>query len=241
MIFGFFILGLISLLGLLSFVSYIAWWYPLELISHFRVQYLCLSIIVTGLLLLFWWQKVIKVKALFSISLWLCLLVIILNAVEVIPWYFPHSQQINTNTEKKVRLLSFNINVQNQQYQDIVNVVEKNNPDVALFVEIDQASVDKLKPGLNKLLPYFFKSPGGGLALFSRLPIQDVRGDTLNTDNYNLLATIKINGKPVQLIGTHALIPFKRITFHVRNRQLAALAKFIKQEKNRSSYLEILI
>ncbi|MEM7726720.1 MAG: endonuclease/exonuclease/phosphatase family protein, partial [Cyanobacteria bacterium P01_A01_bin.45] len=93
-----------------------------------------------------------------------------------------------------------------------------------------QDSVNKLKPGLNEFLPYSFKSPGGGLALFSRLPIQDARGDTLNFNSYNLLATIEINQKPVQLIATHPVIPVKMDTFHRRNRHLDVIADFVKQE-----------
>jgi hypothetical protein len=77
-------------LGLLSVLCYIAWFWPLELLTHFRIQYLILSLIVSSVLVILWRTRHLKSKALVLAAL----LLVGLNGIEVIPWYLPHSQQV---------------------------------------------------------------------------------------------------------------------------------------------------
>ena len=100
-------------------------------------------------------------------------------------------------------------------------------PDITLFIEADQNAVNNLNTGLKNILPYSFKSPGGGLALLSRLAIEDARGDNLNAKNTNLIATLLINNQPVKFIGTHPFVPVKPSTFHRRNLHLPVLSDYI--------------
>lgn len=120
-----------------------------------------------------------------------------------------------------------NINIQNNHYQEIIDVVREENPDIALFMEVEPNTFRNLNTRLKDIFPSSFRTPGGGLALFSRLPIKDVRGDKLNANNHNLIATVLINNQPITLIGTHPLVPVKPSTFTKRNLQLAALSDYI--------------
>ncbi len=211
-------------LGLLSVSSYIAWFWPLELLTHFRIQYLILSLIVSTVLVILWRTRHLKRKGLVLAAL----LLVGLNGIEVIPWYLPHSQQVIGKAATPIRILSFNINVQNERDNEVIKVVRDNHPDVALFLEVDRDAVENLKTGLKDTLPYSFRSPGGGLALLSRFPIQDSRGDNFKgKGGHNLIVTLEIDRQLIQLIGTHPLVPVKRKTFHSRNRQLAALSDYI--------------
>jgi endonuclease/exonuclease/phosphatase (EEP) superfamily protein YafD len=214
------------ILGFLSLGSYIAWFWPLELLAHFRVHYLIISLIITSILGILWKTRQIKSKVIVIAAL----LLVGLNIIEVLPWYLPHAQQLTGNATNQIRLLSFNINTQNHNYQEIINVVQDNQPDAALLIEIDPTAFENLKIGLKNTLPYTFRSPGGGLALFSRLPIQDVKADNFNgKGGHNLIATLTVNKQSIKLIGTHPLIPIKRNTFHSRNLQLAALSDYIRE------------
>lgn len=216
--------GLLAL-GLLSLFSYIAWSYPLELITHFRIQYLILSLIASSILLILWRIRYLKNKVIVIAALFL----VGINVIEVIPWYLPHSQQAVSNTAKQIRILSFNINIENKNYEEVINVVQKNRPDVTLFMEVDKKAVENLKAGLKNTLPYVFRSPGGGLAILSRFPIQDAKGDNFNRQGgHNLIATLEVDKKPIKLIGTHPIVPIKPGNFHSRNRQLAALSNYIR-------------
>ncbi len=212
-------------LGLLSVLPYVAWLWPLELLSHFRVQYLILSLIISSALVILWQTRHFKSKILVLAAL----LLVGLNGIEVIPWYLPHSQQVVGKAAQPIRVLSFNLNIKNEQENEVINVVQNNPPDLALFLEVDQETVEILKTGLKDTLPYSFRSPAGGLALLSRFPIQDARGDNLNgRGGHNLIATIAVDKKPIQVIGTHPLVPVTRKNFHRRNLQLAALSDYIQ-------------
>ncbi|MBD2194540.1 MULTISPECIES: endonuclease/exonuclease/phosphatase family protein [Calothrix] len=214
------------ILGFLSLGSYIAWFYPLELVSHFRVHYLILSLIFTAIVGILWKTRHLKSK----IIVLAALLLIGLNLIEVLPWYLPHAQQLAGNTTPQIRLLSFNINIQNKDDKNVINVVQDNRPDVALFLEITPNIFNTLKTGLKNTLPFNFRSPGGGLAIFSRLPIQDVKADNFNgKGGHNLIATLTLNQQPIKLIGTHPLVPVTRNNFHRRNLQLAALSDYIRE------------
>lgn len=217
----------ISILGLLSVGSYFAWRYPIELLSHFRSQYLVLSLIITGILFLFLQRGIFKGKILIIASL----AIVGLNTVEVLPWFLPHSQQVSSNTKPQIRIESFNVNIENQEYQAAINVVRNDNPNVALFIEIQDEWFKKLKTGLKDVYPYSFRSPGGGLAIFSQIPLEDVGGINLDGVGHHLIANLEVNGKLIHFIGTHPFVPVKPSTFQRRNLQLLALEKYIQQQQ----------
>ncbi|MCF4966559.1 endonuclease/exonuclease/phosphatase family protein [Nostoc sp. CMAA1605] len=213
------------ILGLLSLFPYIAWSWPLELISHFRYQYFILSLLASIILFILWRIRYLKHKILFLTAI----LLLGINLVEVLPWYLPHNQQITTHTAKPLRILSFNLNIQNQAQDKIVDLVTDSQADIALLLEIDQQAFTIIQPQLKPSFPYSFRSPGGGLALFSKFPIQDARADNFNKKaKHNLVANLAIDNKLITFIGTHPLVPVKPATFHSRNLQLAAIAEYIQ-------------
>ena len=220
------ILAFLSLfsLAIVSLCSYFAWQYPVELLSHFRVQYFTLSLIYPVIISILYVKRYLKSKLLilFAVSL------MGLNAIEVIPWYLPHPQQVTQGISQSIRLLQFNINTQNNSYKRITDIVEFERPDIALFIEVDQSSVNKINDNLKDVFPYIFKSPGGGLAILSRVPIIDARGDDFNAKGHHLIATLLVNNQPVEFIGTHQAVPIKPSTFHRRNLQLAVLGDYIQ-------------
>ncbi|AUT00350.1 endonuclease/exonuclease/phosphatase [Nostoc sp. CENA543] len=213
------------ILGLLSLFPYIAWSWPLELISHFRYQYFILSLLATIILFILWRIRYLKHKILFLTAI----LLLGINLVEVLPWYLPHNQQITTHAAKPLRVLSFNLNIQNHDQDKIVDLVTDSQADIALLLEIDQQAFSIIQPQLKPSFPYTFRSPGGGLALFSKFPIQDARADNFNKKaKHNLVANLAIDNQSITFIGTHPLVPVKPANFHSRNLQLAAIAEYIQ-------------
>ena len=215
------------ILGLLSLLVYIAWAWPLELLAHFRVQYLILAVILTIALIVLWQIGQLKNKVLIITAL----IIVGLNAVDVIPWYLPHSQQVDGTPGKPIRILAFNLSIENNQDYKVVNLIQSNRPDLALLAEVDQSTFKILKTSLTDTLPYTFKSPGGGLAVFSRFPFVDIKADLLNGQgNHNIIANLEVNKQLIQLIGIHPLVPITRSNFHSRNSQLAALSNYIQTQ-----------
>jgi endonuclease/exonuclease/phosphatase (EEP) superfamily protein YafD len=220
------VIAALCIIGLLSLTSYFAWFYPIELLTHFRVQYLVITIILTAILFILNQKRIIKSKAPFFLGL----VIISLNIVEILPWYLPNSQQA-VNQKHQIRIESFNVNVENQEYQKSIDIVRKDNPDIALFIEIHDTWCNNLKTGFKDIFPYSFRSSGGGLTVFSRIPLEDSDGINLDKAGHHLVTNFKINGKTVHFIGTHPMVPVKPQTFHRRNRQLAALEKYINKQK----------
>jgi endonuclease/exonuclease/phosphatase (EEP) superfamily protein YafD len=217
----------LSILGLLSLISYSIWFHPIELLSHFRVQYLVLAVIITGILFILSQKRVLKNKLLIFIAL----AIVSLNTIEVLPWFLPHSQQVDSKTKPQIRIESFNVNVRNQEYQAAIDLVRNDKPDVALFIEINDEWSKKLKIGLKDVFPYSFRSPGGGLITFSQIPIQDAGGINLDGVGYNLIANLEVDGKLVHFIGTHPPAPVRPEKSQQRNLQLLALEKYIQQQQ----------
>ncbi|WP_017654625.1 endonuclease/exonuclease/phosphatase family protein [Fortiea contorta] len=214
------------ILGSLSILSYIAWSWSLELFAHFRFHYLVLSLILTIILFILWRTRQVKNKILFLAAL----LLVGINAIEVIPWYLPNARQMNVNSDKQVRVLSYNMNIKNKSYQEMINLVQNERPDIALFIEIDQDIFTKLKTALQPSLSNGFRSPGGGLAILTRLPMKDAKGESFNGQGgHNLIATLEIDKKPVKFIGTHPFVPVTQANFHRRNRQLEALNNYVQK------------
>ncbi|BAZ12273.1 endonuclease/exonuclease/phosphatase [Calothrix sp. NIES-4071] len=221
------VIAALCILGLLSLSSYFAWFYPIELLTHFRVQYLVIALILTAILFILHQKRIIKNKA----PIFIALVIISLNIVEILPWYLPTSQQA-INQTPQIRIESFNVNVENKEYQKSVDIVRKDKPDIALFIEIHDTWYNNLKTRLKDTFPYSFRSPGGGLAVFSRIPLEDAQGVNLDEAGHHLVTNLKVNGKTIHFIGTHPMVPVKPWTFHRRNRQLAALEKYINQQQN---------
>ncbi|WP_233787117.1 endonuclease/exonuclease/phosphatase family protein [Dulcicalothrix desertica] len=222
------ILVTLCILGLLSLLNYFAWSYPLELLTHFRVQYFVAALIITGILLILQQKRIIKNKAIIFIAV----AIVSLNLAEILPWYLPNSQKVSNNESPQIKIESFNVNVENQEYTTAIDVVRKDKPDVALFIEVHDTWFNNLKIGLKDIFPYSFRSPGGGLAVFSRIPLEGSHGVNLDEVGHHLVTNFNVNGKTVHFIGTHPMVPVKPKTFHRRNRQLAALEKYINQQQN---------
>lgn len=101
-IFTFICLSLLAL-AIVSLGSYFAWKYPIELLTHFRVQYLVISLVLTAILV------ILNIQRYFPNKLFIfCALILVgLNGIEVIPWYLPHSQQFTANTSESNQKLGY--------------------------------------------------------------------------------------------------------------------------------------
>lgn len=209
-------IGLLSigLMGLaLSLLNVVAWKFPWELISHFRLQYWAASVLLVAISLGFRRSR--------RIPLGLSLLLLSINTSVLIPWYLPHAPKIQATTN--LRILSANVNIRNDRYAPTIAMVQQQKPDVALFIEVNEQWVNQLNTALKAQMEYHYFDVPSGLAIWSRKPLQNVKSDRLGSDNLSLLATISLGESSVQLIGTHLMVPIRRNLFERRNQQLNGL------------------
>jgi endonuclease/exonuclease/phosphatase (EEP) superfamily protein YafD len=209
---------------LLSIGKYFFWSYPFELLTHFQVQYFWLLIITVVVGAICWWQG--KLDSRIIILLWLFTLV--LNLVEILPWYLS-KQQIVTERSDVLRVMSFNICGNNTDTPAIVRSIQAVNPDLVMLVEVSPTMMEQITTSLESEFPARFRSPGGGLGVLSKLPLKSAQGENFaGSDATNLVASIEYHQREIKIIGTHPMVPKGWDLFNYRNQHLQAISTYIK-------------
>ncbi len=222
LLFSFVIFLLILSIGKFLFRTF-----PLELLTHFQIHYFWLLVIINSILAIYWLQGRLRNRLL----LCLVLFTLGLNLIEIFPWYLP-SQQIGYDRSSNFKVMSFNICVDNTRSLAIVKSIKSVNPDLALVIEVTPVMMDDLNAELKSSFPYNFRSPGGGMGLFSKIPLQSPRGEKfIGSDATNLVAKIEHHNRTIKIIGTHPLVPVKVDRFTQRNRHLQAIGNYLKNTK----------
>lgn len=215
---------LLGIIGttLLSLVGYVGWNIVLELISHFKLQYLVTSLLLFGLLLLSRQKRLILI-GLFCVSLML---------TELVSWYIPQAA-LGGETTGNLRIFLSNVNIQNQSYSKVISLVREERPDIAVFVEVSEAWVKELE-SLKDILPYSIRKPDteNGIAVLSQMPLENTSIEFFGTNKRtSILGNLTINGQVVSLIATHPSPPVKPASFESRNKQLDEISQYIQQLK----------
>jgi endonuclease/exonuclease/phosphatase (EEP) superfamily protein YafD len=204
---------------LIALLSDRGWPQLLELLSHFRLQYFLLSLVLLLPLLLTRRRAAILI-ALFCVAL---------LSTPILPWYNPFSRGASMG---ELRVLTANINTQNRSYDKVLTMVREENPDVAVFLEVDDIWVAQLQ-SLKDILPYEFEQANPynlGIAVYSRLPLEDAAIDFFGTSqNPSILTNLTVEGKAISLVATHPLPPVRQSFFHSRNLQLDRIGQYVQQ------------
>lgn len=206
--------ALTALTSVVSLLDVDLLWF--ELLSHFRLQYLLSSLLC-----------LVALIGLRSYKSGLAMvLVVALNAVYVVPWFF--AQQVDQSaTGADLTVMHANVNTGNTAYEQLLKQVGKEQPDILVVQEVNQAWLNALAQ-VQVVLPYHYSVPRDdnfGIALFSRFPLLDVRELYLgNSGVPSLQATLALSDRRISLVTTHPLPPINSGYFRSRNSQLTALA-----------------
>jgi endonuclease/exonuclease/phosphatase (EEP) superfamily protein YafD len=186
------------------------------------MQYLIVCLFFFGLLLF------IRKKYFILIAL-LCLTI---NLREVLPWYLSFPQgAIGNNEAHQVRVLVANIySAQNSNYRGAIALLRREEPDIAVFVEMNRDWVKQLE-AVRDILPHSFAvaNPSvSGVAIYSKIPIEkpSVRFFVQKT-HPSLVGEFAIDGQRIALIATHLRTPIVRWKFEARNQQLEEILQYI--------------
>lgn len=202
-----------SWLGLLG-----GWGWILDLLSHFRWQYLFVSLVVMAVAA---WRRVRWVVAAAGLTL-------LLNGVLIgrLAWpQGPHRTSIAPGSALTVA--SLNVLRINSRKQDVLEYLQALDADVIFLMEVDEQWLAALQP-LEARYPHRFARPrpdNFGLALYSRQPLHEPRllqlGDVAAP---TVAAGVSHRSRELLLIGTHPVPPVGRHAARMRDEQLAALA-----------------
>jgi len=186
----------------------------IELLSHFRLQYFVVSVL---LLIVFAFLR----DGVYIVSL---AVAVIFNATFILPWYFTKPDAAQGAT---LKLLHANVLSRNTRYERFIDFVAKENPDLIFLQEIT-AEWLSATTGLLQEYPYSYaelRSGNFGIAAFSRIPFDSIRHiDSPPLGNPTIIATITINDEQLNLVSTHPNIPVGRHLYDARNEQLESVA-----------------
>jgi len=192
--------------------------YGVQLFTHFKLQYLVISVLLCVALALH--SQPVYVGGL--------LLAVGLNASLVIPWYVADSAH---QGDTQLKVLHANILSSNTEYQRLFDLLDAEEPDVVLLQEVSSEWLVALEP-LRKNYPYSYaeaREGNFGIALFSRVPLTSVSHVDSRPLGYpTVTATMDVNGTVLHLLGTHPMIPLGKQYYSDRNEQLASIAELFE-------------
>jgi endonuclease/exonuclease/phosphatase (EEP) superfamily protein YafD len=217
--------SLAIILLILSIGKFFFWNFPWELLTHPQLYYFWLSVALSSVVAIGWWRNMLRDRVLLA----LVLFTLTVNLSDIYPWYFSRAQ-IAAASSNALKVMSFNINVENTQTAAIVQSIQAVNPDLVVVIEVTPSMMASINAELQSALPYNFRSPGGGLGILSKLPLQSPRDEKFDgSDATNLVTTVAYRDKSIKLIGTHPLVPIKPDRFVKRNQHLQAIGNYLKK------------
>ncbi len=194
------------------------WCWPAELLCHFRVPYLWLSV---ALLLVY-------VAARRRGWIALAALCLLYNGALVgqIALSHPRGRPVGPT----FRLMTSNISRHNRRPELLLKAVRELRPDVLFLCEYGDLLVPALAP-LRERYPYVADYPYGGAfgaAVFSRWPLAESRFEWLvPAGSGTLTTTVRFADTAVTLVGIHPPPPGAEPMWRARNLQLAGLAEYV--------------
>jgi endonuclease/exonuclease/phosphatase (EEP) superfamily protein YafD len=158
-----------------------------------------------------------------------CVALAALAIAPVVPWYFSAGPAADDPARSWVRLLVANVHHSNLDHGQLLELVERENPDVIGLLEVDARWLRELAP-LRARYPHHFEVPGElyvGIALYSRLSLENARELRLPGDGSApaIAATLVAPGGDVEIVLAHPMAPVGPQYIRQRNLQIAALAK----------------
>ena len=150
--------------------------------------------------------------------------------VPVVPWYIAGTQQEPQAGATPVRFLVSNVNFRNRQHARLLQLIDREQPDVVGLVEVNSRWLRKVAR-LRAEYPYRFEMPDEaiiGLALYSKLPLTNARilrnGDAATPA---IAATIATADGDIEIILVHPMSPLDSEHVRRRNAQLRALGDYV--------------
>ena len=159
-----------------------------------------------------------------------CLALAALAIAPVVPWYVGADAVADDPTRPWVRLLVSNVHHSNRDHAKLLDLIERENPDVVALLEVNARWLRELAP-LRMRYPHHYEVPGElyvGLAVYSRLPLKNARELRLPGDGSApaIAATLETDGGGVEIVLAHPMAPVGPQYVRQRNSQIAALATY---------------
>lgn len=201
--------------------SRFGWSIQLEKLAHFQVQYWLVAIALTIVILC------LKRYRLALAMLFCCALL----STQIVFWYAFTSPF--SKASANYRVISTNVWVRNTNAEKVLAFVEAEDPDLVLFMEVNEemgkqleALETRLPYSSNQLTPYRL-----GTVIYSKRPLSEVQLQQFNTRSaVHISALVEVDGKPLSIVGIHPFPPISQELFVDRNRAFEAVSEYVKAQ-----------
>jgi endonuclease/exonuclease/phosphatase (EEP) superfamily protein YafD len=210
-----------AILGLMLLITWLGslgrFWWPFDLLAHFRLQYVlgCVAIGVFA-----WLRRHSRTAACAGAScVWNVWLIVSIPGSGFAPPGAPSAQ-------KPLRVLTFNVLITNPQRKAVVEHILSTDADIVCLIELDQSWRKDLEPLYRKYPQHADGLSFGNfsVACFTRLPM----GRFEILDVPTLVVHLEHEGRPLTFIGAHPPRPFGEQNSQERKRHIRELAALLK-------------
>jgi endonuclease/exonuclease/phosphatase (EEP) superfamily protein YafD len=195
----------------------------LELLTHFRLQYVLAAVVALVAL-------VICRSPVFA---GFALIAAVVNSYYLVPYYF-RSPSVAQRPAVRLKLMLANVLYGNSGYRKLLDQIADEQPDVVVLQEFTVrwlAGTESLKI----TYPYSFvreRPRGAGIAVFSRHPMSEtvaIRFDA--SERAGVFTRLDVEGTSITLLTIHPSTPMTGEKFAQRNSQLVQSAARIRMTK----------
>jgi len=195
----------------------------LELVGHFKPQWVLLVMMFTALLLLCRQFKWVFVG----------LIVLTINGAEMSPWYVPQPAP-DAKSHLPLRIYFFNPSLYNNHGQDFSKQILAEKADLVILQEANPEYIQQMQR-LKKLYPYAYFNLSRQLmthrdmAIWSRYPLGEPRRNMLVVkDTPSMHLKLHAPRHDFDLLIVHPEVANRRSAFPLRHQQMTAMSKYIQ-------------
>jgi endonuclease/exonuclease/phosphatase (EEP) superfamily protein YafD len=141
----------------------------------------------------------------------------------------------NSETTPTISVLACNVKQGNRDYQRVIDLIEERQPDIAVFMETDQAWADALRPCLSKFRERIEQpqEDSYGMIFASHLPLREreVRF-LLNEEVPSITCVVQLSGsRDIRMIAIHPEPPLPNRDTLGRDAEILVAAKIAREER----------
>ncbi len=186
------------------------WWWALDLLTHFRVQY-----ILFGLLILpvYFWLKQYYLALIIT-------MVIAIHAASLWPYLHAPQAHADITVDDGLTIMFANTYYKSDDYGLLTDSIQKADPDIIALAEVQPKIYEYLSEYFKVEYSYQYYAEGKGaydMALFSKIKPDDQQSIYFTPDNPSLYAEIIVDGQQLHILSIHPHSPISAEYSKLRN------------------------
>lgn len=229
------IIGLLQVVGLLPFIATFvgfagSLYWIIDLLNHFRFQYLVILSVVAMLLA---YLKHRKLASLYLIA-------IAVNLLTILPLYWPTFARVDP-ARPQLKLMHFNVHTGNKDYDAIANYISQSGCDLVFIQELHMRMDQRLRQMTDyNMVVSEPRYDSFGIGMLVRKGATNITiADAITRDITQgqaqvpaIITQLTWEGRPLALMSLHTLPPRSGLYARTRDRQLLAAADWVNKQSH---------